>query len=77
MSDQSVLQALQRELAIEKAARQELEVCLNAFQGHSHHSSSPPEIFVGCAQKQTVLKTRQLWHLREQQDKEVQQYQVC
>lgn len=51
MSEQCLLQALQRELALERAARQELE-------------------------KQSVLKTRQLWHQREQQDKEVQQYQV-
>lgn len=32
--------------------------------------------FVNALQKQTVLKTRQLWHLREQQGKELQQYQV-
>lgn len=31
MSDQSLLQCLQRELAIEKAARQELEVCLKSI----------------------------------------------
>lgn len=46
------LSQLQRELALERAAREELE-------------------------RQTVLKTRQLWQLRDQQDKEVQQYQVC
>jgi hypothetical protein len=52
MASEQLLQSLQRELAIEKAAREELE-------------------------RQTVLKTRQLWHLREQNDKELQQYQVC
>jgi hypothetical protein len=99
MAGPALLQALQRELAIEKAARQELEVgswghcflCNLVLQMvHMHHDSSGDltslfgtrrrkgltSILFTLLQKQTVLKTRQLWHLREQQDKETKQYQV-